>query len=260
MWRLSQCLRTVHPPTALPSTKRVRSGLGAGTKLVSWGLETQKTGFYPFLSLSSIFAQKSRSMWASYTNVINIGLFPPLWTPSLATMLSKLLLAKLMLSSSQHVERYQNALDVESRLSLMFCRSLPPAVMTTASADRDGRLATLMNQKWSVYYALIFNHATTLGAVTISYLTGATWDWGKDCKHCHWCGVFCPARQKGQGARKIKPAGLDTNCFYQVWTFGHPENGTLGHNDDGKFMAKANKVHSISFLCFFFLHWGEPDF
>jgi len=28
----------------------------------------------------------------------------------------------------------------------------------------------------------------------------------------------------------------------KVWTFGHPENGTLGHNDDGKFMAKANKV------------------
>ena len=27
-----------------------------------------------------------------------------------------------------------------------------------------------------------------------------------------------------------------------VWSFGHPENGTLGHNDDGKFMAKANKV------------------
>ena len=30
--------------------------------------------------------------------------------------------------------------------------------------------------------------------------------------------------------------------FIQVWTFGHPENGTLGHNDDGKFMQKANKV------------------
>ena len=28
----------------------------------------------------------------------------------------------------------------------------------------------------------------------------------------------------------------------KVWTFGHPENGTLGHNDDGKFIAKANKV------------------
>jgi len=28
----------------------------------------------------------------------------------------------------------------------------------------------------------------------------------------------------------------------KVWTFGHPENGTLGHNDDGKFMQKANKV------------------
>jgi hypothetical protein len=27
-----------------------------------------------------------------------------------------------------------------------------------------------------------------------------------------------------------------------VWSFGHPENGTLGHNDDGKFMQKANKV------------------
>jgi len=28
----------------------------------------------------------------------------------------------------------------------------------------------------------------------------------------------------------------------KVWTFGHPENGTLGNNDDGKFMQKANKV------------------
>ena len=28
----------------------------------------------------------------------------------------------------------------------------------------------------------------------------------------------------------------------KVWTFGHPENGTLGHNDDGKFIAKAKKV------------------
>ena len=27
-----------------------------------------------------------------------------------------------------------------------------------------------------------------------------------------------------------------------VWTFGLPENGQLGHNDDGKFLAKANKV------------------
>ena len=34
-------------------------------------------------------------------------------------------------------------------------------------------------------------------------------------------------------------------CFRQVWTFGHPENGTLGHNDDGKFMAKANKVCAL---------------
>ena len=35
-----------------------------------------------------------------------------------------------------------------------------------------------------------------------------------------------------------------------MWTFGHPENGTLGHNDDGKFMAKANKVCAlyVSFL------------
>jgi len=33
---------------------------------------------------------------------------------------------------------------------------------------------------------------------------------------------------------------LDTDG--KVWTFGHPENGTLGHNDDGKFIAKANKV------------------
>eukprot|EP00092_Neocalanus_flemingeri_P012381 GFUD01013349.1.p1 GENE.GFUD01013349.1~~GFUD01013349.1.p1 ORF type:complete len:457 (-),score=135.52 GFUD01013349.1:130-1500(-) len=33
---------------------------------------------------------------------------------------------------------------------------------------------------------------------------------------------------------------LDTEG--KVWTFGHPENGTLGHNDDGKFMQKANKV------------------
>jgi len=28
----------------------------------------------------------------------------------------------------------------------------------------------------------------------------------------------------------------------KVWTVGSPENGTLGHNDDGKFMQKANKV------------------
>jgi len=28
----------------------------------------------------------------------------------------------------------------------------------------------------------------------------------------------------------------------KVWTYGHPENGTLGNNDDGKFMQKANKV------------------
>ena len=28
----------------------------------------------------------------------------------------------------------------------------------------------------------------------------------------------------------------------KVWTFGHPENGTLGHGDDGKFIARANKV------------------
>ena len=28
----------------------------------------------------------------------------------------------------------------------------------------------------------------------------------------------------------------------KVWTFGLPENGMLGHNDDGKFIAKANKV------------------
>lgn len=27
-----------------------------------------------------------------------------------------------------------------------------------------------------------------------------------------------------------------------VWTFGLPENGQLGHNDDGKFLAKAKKV------------------
>lgn len=32
------------------------------------------------------------------------------------------------------------------------------------------------------------------------------------------------------------------DCEGGVWSFGHPENGTLGHNDDGKFMAKANKV------------------
>lgn len=30
----------------------------------------------------------------------------------------------------------------------------------------------------------------------------------------------------------------------KVWTVGSPENGTLGHNDDGKFMQKANKVAS----------------
>ena len=29
----------------------------------------------------------------------------------------------------------------------------------------------------------------------------------------------------------------------KVWTFGLPENGCLGHNDDGKFMQKANKVN-----------------
>lgn len=28
----------------------------------------------------------------------------------------------------------------------------------------------------------------------------------------------------------------------KVWTFGHPENGTLGHNDDGKYMERANKI------------------
>jgi len=28
----------------------------------------------------------------------------------------------------------------------------------------------------------------------------------------------------------------------KVWTFGLPENGCLGHNDDGKFMQKANKI------------------
>jgi len=28
----------------------------------------------------------------------------------------------------------------------------------------------------------------------------------------------------------------------KVWTFGHPENGTLGHNDEGKFIEKAKKV------------------
>jgi len=28
----------------------------------------------------------------------------------------------------------------------------------------------------------------------------------------------------------------------KVWTFGHPENGTLGHNDDGRYLEKANKV------------------
>jgi len=27
-----------------------------------------------------------------------------------------------------------------------------------------------------------------------------------------------------------------------VWSFGHPGDGMLGHNDDGKFMQKANKV------------------
>ena len=36
-----------------------------------------------------------------------------------------------------------------------------------------------------------------------------------------------------------------------MWTFGHPENGTLGHNDDGKFMAKANKVLSAFYVFFF---------
>lgn len=46
----------------------------------------------------------------------------------------------------------------------------------------------------------------------------------------------------------------------KVWTFGHPENGTLGHNDDGKFMQKANKVE---FRCEFspkqVLVWVEKD-
>ena len=28
----------------------------------------------------------------------------------------------------------------------------------------------------------------------------------------------------------------------KVWSFGLPENGYLGHNDDGKFIARANKV------------------
>jgi alpha-tubulin suppressor-like RCC1 family protein len=46
----------------------------------------------------------------------------------------------------------------------------------------------------------------------------------------------------------------------KVWTFGHPENGTLGHNDDGKFMQKANKVE---FRCEFspkqVMVWVEKD-
>jgi len=28
----------------------------------------------------------------------------------------------------------------------------------------------------------------------------------------------------------------------KVWTFGHPENGTLGHNDEGRYIEKAGKV------------------
>jgi len=63
---------------------------------------------------------------------------------------------------------------------------------------------------------------------------------------------------KGQDAGKPKvinymgPDIVDIACGNEfsmildseggVWSFGHPENGTLGHNDDGKFMAKANKV------------------
>merc|ERR1712079_132661 len=46
----------------------------------------------------------------------------------------------------------------------------------------------------------------------------------------------------------------------KVWTFGHPENGTLGHNDDGKFMQKANKVE---FRCEYspkqVMVWVEKD-
>jgi len=46
----------------------------------------------------------------------------------------------------------------------------------------------------------------------------------------------------------------------KVWTFGHPENGTLGHNDDGKFIAKAKKVE---FRCEFapkqVMMWVDKD-
>ncbi len=27
-----------------------------------------------------------------------------------------------------------------------------------------------------------------------------------------------------------------------LWTWGHPENGQLGHNSEGKFLEKANKI------------------
>jgi alpha-tubulin suppressor-like RCC1 family protein len=63
---------------------------------------------------------------------------------------------------------------------------------------------------------------------------------------------------KGQEAKKPKqisytgPDIVDVACGSEfsiildceggVWAFGHPENGYLGLNDDGKFMTKSNKV------------------
>jgi hypothetical protein len=45
-----------------------------------------------------------------------------------------------------------------------------------------------------------------------------------------------------------------------VWSFGHPENGTLGHNDDGKFMQKANKVEFRYECTLFFEHITDSQF
>ena len=47
--------------------------------------------------------------------------------------------------------KVNNGPDDERWLILMIQRFLLPEVMTMASVDRDGRLATLMNQRWSVY-------------------------------------------------------------------------------------------------------------
>ena len=46
--------------------------------------------------------------------------------------------------------KVNNGSEDERRLILLIQRCSLPAVMTMASVDRDGRLATLMNQRWSV--------------------------------------------------------------------------------------------------------------